>query len=79
MHDDTPHGTPLDSIDYTFDCVSLTVVIVKICTLNSLGDMRVTLKVVKLNSISNDYIVIFRIFIRESFNFRILQGLLIPL
>ncbi|KAH1238274.1 hypothetical protein GmHk_08G022976 [Glycine max] len=30
--DDTPHKTSLGSIDYTFDRVPLTVVIVKICT-----------------------------------------------
>ncbi|KAL5181010.1 hypothetical protein HKD37_01G002032 [Glycine soja] len=47
--DDTPHGTKLGSIDYTFDRVSLTTVIVKTCTPNYFGNMRVTLKVVKHN------------------------------
>ena len=46
---------------------------------NNLDDMRVTLKVVTFNSNSNDCIVIFGIFIHESFNFRILQLLLMPL
>ena len=77
--DDTPHGTLLGFIDYTFDRVPLMVIIVKTCTLNGFGDIRVMLKVVKFNSVFNNYIVIFRIFIHESFNFKILQGLLMAL
>ncbi|KAG4909716.1 hypothetical protein JHK87_055832 [Glycine soja] len=42
--DDPPHATPLGSIDYTFDHVPLTVIIVKTGTPNSFGDMKVTLK-----------------------------------
>jgi len=55
----TPHKTLLRSIDYTFDRVPLTVIIVKTCISNGFDDMRVTLKIIKLNSISNDYIVVF--------------------
>jgi len=40
--------------------------------LNNFGDTRVTLKIIKLNLVSNDYIAVFRIFINQSFNFRIL-------
>ena len=64
--DDTPHHTLLGSIDYTFDFVPLTIFIVKIYTPNDMGDIRVTLKIVKFNLVSNDYIFIF------GFNFRII-------
>ena len=74
-----PHRTPFGSIDYTFDHVPLTVVIVKTCTPNDFSDLRVSLKVVKLNLISNNYIAIFGIFIHESLNFKILQALLMSL
>ena len=77
--DGTTEGTPLGSIDYTFDRIPLIVIIVKTCTLNGLGDMGVTLKVIKFNSISNDYLIIFGTFIHENLNFRILQRLLMSL
>ncbi|KAH1202753.1 hypothetical protein GmHk_17G049141 [Glycine max] len=45
--DDTPHRTPLGSIGYTFNCVPLTVIIVKSCTptiLDPTGTIDATMK-----------------------------------
>ncbi|KAH1189918.1 hypothetical protein GmHk_20G057595 [Glycine max] len=56
--DDPLHATPLGSIDYTFDHVPLTVIIVKTGTPNSFGDMKVTLKIVKFNSDPTGTIVV---------------------